>query len=53
MKNAVNRALAAKKWYIQPCTESISVQLTTPLLSASGGNTLPIDNNGAQQIDAW
>jgi hypothetical protein len=39
--------------YIQPCTEIVSVQFTTTLLSASGGKNMPISNTGAEQIDAW
>ena len=39
--------------YTSPRTEVVSVQFTTTLLSASGGNNLPISNTGAEQIDAW
>ena len=51
MKNAVNRALAAKKWYTQPRTEIISVQISTALLVGSG-NTAPI-GGGDEQVNAW
>jgi hypothetical protein len=51
MKNAVNRALAAKKQYTQPRMEQISVQLITTLLGASGISPRVI--GGDEQVNAW
>ena len=39
--------------YTSPRTEVVFVQLTTTLLSASGGNNMPISNTGAEQIESW
>ena len=51
MKNAVKRALAAKKQYTSPHTDIISVQPDNNLLVASP-HTMPI-GGGDEQIYSW
>ena len=41
------------KTYISPRIEVHPIWLSASILADSGGNNMPIDDNGAKQIDAW